>query len=87
MLTIGYILAWTVSLFIGFIQLMMFIRVLLNILPMDEGPFHYFSFAVTEPFVIPVRIVFDKFGWQGSLPIDIPFFVTYLLLSLISIFL
>ena len=44
-------------------------------------------YAVTEPFIVPIRALFEKMGWFRNLPIDISFFVTYILLSIISMML
>ena len=67
---------------------MMFARAILSFLPVDEeGKLTGFLALCTEPFILPVRILFDKLGWFAGLPIDIPFFVTYLLLSFITMML
>ncbi len=43
-----------------------------------------FLFGVTEPFIVPVRALCDRFGWFEGLPIDMPFFLTFILLSVLT---
>lgn len=62
----------------------MFARVLLSWLPIDENKISTFLIAITEPIVVPVRLIFHKLGWEDDLPIDIPFLVAFILLSIIS---
>lgn len=70
---------------ISFVQLMMFVRAVLSFLPIDmEGALGSFVFAATEPAIYPIRRLFEKFGFGDGLPIDIPFFVTFLILSFLS---
>ena len=78
----------TLDIALRVIMLMMFARAILSFLPVDEeGKLTGFLALCTEPFILPVRILFDKLGWFAGLPIDIPFFVTYLLLSFITMML
>ena len=37
--------------------------------------------------IIPVRSLFERLGWFQNLPLDISFYITYLLLSLLQLFL
>jgi uncharacterized protein YggT (Ycf19 family) len=53
----------------------------------EEGPFLGILFAITEFFVAPVRAVCDRFGWFEGLPLDMSFFITAILLSVIRSFL
>lgn len=82
--TLFYIVAMTVQLVLSILQLMMLVRAVLSFLPVDGGRLSAFLTAVTEPVIYPVRCVTERFGIGEGLPIDIPFFITYLLLSLIS---
>ncbi len=73
---------------ISFIQLMMFVRAILSFLPIDTGgALGSFVFATTEPAIFPIRRIFDRFGIGDGLPIDIPFFVTFMILSFLSVIL
>ncbi len=67
------------------LQLAMLIRAVLSWLPIaDDSKFESFIYGITEPIIYPVRAVLDRFESISALPVDIPFFVTYLLLMLLS---
>lgn len=68
------------------VQFAMLIRAILSWFPIDNR-FVDFLHAITEPFIVPVRLLFEKMNWFSGLPIDVSFFVTYLLISIILIFL
>ena len=75
-----------VSIFLMAIQMAMLLRAVLSWFPL-ENRFIDFLHNVTEPFIYPIRRLFERFGWFQGLPIDISFMVSYLLLSVIMIFL
>ncbi len=77
----------TVRLLLSAVTLAMFIRAVLSFFPIDEGWIHGFLALITEPFILPVRIIFDKLNIAVGIPLDIPFFVTYLLLTMLTMFL
>ena len=63
---------------------MMFLRVILSWFMFgEENRIMFFLYSMTEPIVLPVRILLDKLGWFRSIPIDMSFFFTYILLSII----
>lgn len=66
------------------VQIAMMIRAILSWFPIDSNKFVDFLYAITEPFIVPIRLLFEKLGWFQNLPIDISFMVSYLLLSLLS---
>lgn len=75
----------TVRALISVLELCMLLRAILSWLPIKEdNPFLLFIHMVTEPIVIPVRALFEKMGWFKNSPIDISFFVAYLLLSVLG---
>ena len=70
---------------VGILQLCMLLRALLPLFMMREDhPVLLFCAMVTEPIVAPVRALFDHMGWFQELPIDVAFFVAYLLLNIVS---
>ena len=81
-----------ISLFVGtaqallfMLELCMLVRAVLSWLPLkDDNPILLFVTMVTEPIVAPVRALFEKMGWFRNVPIDVSFFVAYLLLSAVS---
>ena len=70
------------------VQAAMLFRAILSWFFMDDDNLVMsILYAVTEPFIVPIRALFEKMGWFRNLPIDISFFVTYILLSIISMML
>lgn len=83
-----YVLATTVRYLIIALQLLMFVRAILSWLPIDEGnPILNFVYGVTEPVIIPVRMLLDRFGLFEGMPIDMSFFITFILLSVLEMLL
>ncbi len=69
------------------VQICMFIRALLSWFPIDDdNPFLMLVYAVTEPFIVPFRMLLDRFGIGDDSPIDIAFLMTVILLSALTIF-
>ena len=77
----------TVYIIIVVLQSAMFLRAIMSWFPFGEGKLSDFLYALTEPVIFPVRFLFDKMNWSPALPIDIPFFITFLLLSALTMFL
>lgn len=69
------------------IQVAMTARAILSWFIMDGGKIVDFLYAITEPFVYPVRLLFQKMNWLQGTPIDFSFMATYLIISVITIFL
>ena len=46
-----------------------------------------FLYVITEPFIMPVRGLCNRLGLFQGIPLDMPFLITALLLTLISTFL
>ena len=82
---IAYILAATVRAILVVLELLMLGRALISWLPLPEdSPVEEFLYSVTEPVVMPVRSLCERFGWFENLPVDMPFFITFILLSVLS---
>lgn len=79
-----YILSAVASLLLGLLLLLMFLRAILSWFPMDEdSSLSNFLFMATEPFILPVRAILERFEFFRSLPIDMSFFITAILLSIL----
>ena len=79
------LLRQTAALFIEVLQWMMLGRAIFSWFPnLSETALGNFLYTVTEWFVLPVRALFDKFGWGQNMMLDIPFFVTYMILFMIG---
>ena len=55
--------------------------------PDEDNKIARFLFAVTEPFVYPIRKLLSKFEFFNSVPIDMSFFVAMMILILCTTFL
>ena len=80
-----YVLASTISLLIDILQFAMLARAILSWLdPMHEWRISSFLRGLTEPVIMPVRLLCEKMHWFQGMPIDIPFLITMILLSVIG---
>ncbi|MBQ8357018.1 MAG: YggT family protein [Clostridia bacterium] len=85
-------MALFVKLFVGTAQALLFalelcmlVRAILSWFPLQEdNPILLFVAMVTEPIVAPIRALFERMGWFRNIPIDVSFFVAYILLSVVS---
>lgn len=85
--TVFSVFATTLVLLIDAVQFIMFIHAILSwVAPShgNVGPIRAFLNGVTELVTAPVRAVLERFEWARRSPLDLSFFITYLLLSLIS---
>jgi len=83
-----YVIVTFVNILLTSVQLMMFARAILSwIMVDDDGPFTRFLYAMTEPLIMPVRMLIDRIPAVRDLPIDISFIMTYMLLSLVQLML
>ncbi len=88
MFQIVYVITATLSLLLSAIQILMMIRAVTSWLPIDEdSAFVRFVYFTTEPVITPVRLLLSRFGLFEGFPIDMSFFITFILLSLLSMFL
>ena len=75
----------TVSLALDVLMTMMFLRAVVSWLPgLSQTRLGEFLYTVTEWVILPVRALFDKMNWNVPFMFDIPFFVTFILLSIVS---
>ena len=84
------ILCRTIYYGVQFLQFCMLVRAILSWFPPSsgqEGPIRAFFTTVTEFVVAPVRAFLSRFEFARRTPVDISFFITYLLLILIAAFL
>lgn len=82
------VFAKTISVLLGAVNLAMFARMILSFFPLEEGNrAEVFLTAVTEPFIIPVRALLYLFNIGQDSPIDWAFSLSFILLSLVQVFL
>ena len=66
----------------------MFLRAILSWFIMDGGgKLVDFLYAITEPFIAPVRAFLEKMNWLQGTPIDFSFMITFMIISIVSLLL
>ncbi|MBQ2825856.1 MAG: YggT family protein [Clostridia bacterium] len=77
-----YFLRETVYIIIMVIDLAMLVRVFLSWIPIDEdGKITNFVYFLTEPVILPVRMICNRFDFLRTCPLDVSFFITGILLT------
>lgn len=80
-----YVLVELVTVLLSAIQFFMLIRAVVSWLPFDEESMIVrFTDAVTEPVIFPVRCVLERSEKVQMFPLDLSFFITFFLLSVIQ---
>lgn len=80
-----YIFAKTVQIFLSLISLAMLMRVILQFfVDVNKNKFYALCIALTEPVIVPFRLLFAKLNIAQRTPIDVPFIVAYFVLSIIT---
>ena len=83
-----YVVVRCAVLFVDINSLAMTLRVIMSWLFMDrQTGFGAFLYVVTEPIIMPIRALCERFGWFRGTPLDMPFFITAILLLLLRLFL
>lgn len=83
-----YLLVTAVRFFLVIEQLLFLVRAILSWIFMDEeGKVMNFLYRVTEPLILPARVLLGKIDGMNEIPIDIPFFVTVILLTVVQMLL
>ena len=79
------IVRMTVGLLLDTLMLFMFLRAILSWIPgAADNSLGNFLFTVTELLIAPVRALCAALGINLALPIDVPFFITFILLSILG---
>ena len=83
-----YVFIRTVLLLLDVIAVAMLVRMIVSFFTMgEEAKLGNFLYVVTEPVIFPVRALCAAFGWFQGVPIDMPFFITAVLLSVVRLLL
>lgn len=76
-----YIFASFMGILLDAVSLAMIIRMLIPLFTdVEDSRFYMFLSAVTEPFIIPVRVIFEKLNFLQDSPIDWAFTAAYLII-------
>ena len=88
MTTAVYVIVQCALIFIDVLSVAMFVRAIISWLFMGEqSRIGAFLYVVTEPVIMPIRALCNRFGWFRGMPLDMPFLITMVLLSFLGIFL
>ncbi|MBR4335559.1 MAG: YggT family protein [Clostridia bacterium] len=66
------------------VELCMLARMILQFFVEDENALMTFCIAVTEPVILPFRLLFSRFESLDRIPFDIPFIVAYFSLAILG---
>lgn len=66
------------------LQIAMLVRAVMSWFPMGENIVSDIAYAITEPVIIPVRRFMERFESVRNFPIDISFFITFMIISVLS---
>lgn len=66
------------------LQVAMLVRAVMSWFPMGENLISNVVYTITEPVIIPVRRILDRFESVKNFPIDMAFFITFMIISIIS---
>lgn len=70
---------------LSLLEFLMFARAIFSWFPQANGSRIYeFLYNVTEPLILPFRALFDRISSMRMMPIDIPFFCTFLVLIILQ---
>jgi YggT family protein len=71
--------------FLYFLDMAMLLRAILSWLPIDDDhPVLNIVYMITEPFIYPIRSLLHRFELFRSLPIDVSFMITAMLIVIAS---
>lgn len=83
-----YVCTRLLVLFFEFMSVALFLRAILSwFLREGENAVMVFLAYVTEPLILPIRRLCDRFGWFREMPIDMPFLLTTVLVGFLSVLL
>ena len=82
------ILCVSIGILLSLLEICFFVRAILSFLnPGEEGFLAAILYTVTEPVILPVRALLARLHVGEGLPIDLSFFFSFLLLSLLNVML
>jgi len=80
-----FVMKYTVTTIIDVLLFAMLIRAITSWFdPMREGKLSAVLLVITEPVIFPIRALCERMNWFESIPLDIPFLITVLLLSIVQ---
>ena len=88
LVTVFYFLAKLISIGLSLLLYAMMARALLPFfIDVEDSKFFLFIMVITEPFVVPFRLLLAKFNLWQDLPIDMSFTFAYIVYALANMIL
>lgn len=85
MAEISYALGVAFGMFTEGLMAVMLLRVVFEMFANNDNPMLRVLCSVTEPFVVPARMLLSKVRFFSETAIDVPFFVSCTLLAIINL--
>ena len=83
---ITYVVVTLVRTLLYVLEITMFLRALLSWFPIDEeSRLMSFLYTVTEPVIQPVRALLYRLNLFPNSPLDVSFFITYIIIAILSV--
>lgn len=79
-----YIFAQVVNLLFAVLNVAMLVRAVASWIPELDGAWLDFVYMLTEPVIMPVRALFERFEIFKNSPVDFSFMVAYMLLLIVE---
>lgn len=79
-----YVLIRFVTIFIDVITLAMSVRAVISWFYDGDGPFIRFLYVITEPAIMPIRLLLVKMNWLQGSPLDFSYLFTYVVLFIVK---
>lgn len=64
------------------VSISMLIRAIMSLFT-DGNAVYNFVYSITEPLIMPLRKILNGLDFVSGIPIDIPFLITYMLISVL----
>ena len=77
----------TLNMLVSALLIAMTARAVLSWFPIGDNKLTGFLYVLTEPIIIPIRLLFKKMNWFADFPLDMAFYFTTLILVLLNVFL
>lgn len=85
---ITYVVVTLVRTLLYALEIAMFLRALLSWFPIDEeSRLMSFLYTITEPVIQPIRALLYRWNLFQNSPLDVSFFITYIIIALLSMLL
>ncbi len=66
------------------LQIALLVRAILSWFPIGENIISDIAYAITEPIIIPIRRLLENFETVRNFPIDISFYIAFMIVSILS---